>query len=352
MLKNIINTIHQIFNVVSKNLKSIGFKAGRLRFNRLKNHNEYSFKNKQKFELQQKEYVNFWMYRIFIMWIVLYLLIYFIFILQVIPQNLFIQRILGIMVIIILAIIIIVLLIIECIGHLMMSYIFGVPLLAFLLTYVICSCIKHSQVILFAYFIVCLISYSFFIFILPINIFRKITPQIVFLPIISSIVVQLITNYRDVMLNYTMSGITDKVSNSFFKDNFMPIKSKSDFIKFLYEMYVYLFVERKTNIFYNQLAELCGGITLTFLIGGIIVTIRTHYLDSKADKKWKNIIYSSSVKYNDLIECAYIGGRNYENLILSNVDFIKIIKDEEKDISEEKSWKERMKDWFKSMFKR
>ncbi|MDK6869433.1 hypothetical protein, partial [Lactobacillus paragasseri] len=66
----------------------------------------------------------------------------------------------------------------------------------------------------------------------------------------------------------------------------------------------------------------------------------------------KNIIYSSSVKYNDLIECAYIGGRNYENLILSNVDFIKIIKDEEKDISEEKSWKERMKDWFKSMFKR
>ncbi len=36
MLKNIINTIHQIFNVVSKNLKSIGFKAGRLRFNRLK----------------------------------------------------------------------------------------------------------------------------------------------------------------------------------------------------------------------------------------------------------------------------------------------------------------------------
>lgn len=90
MLKNIINTIHQIFNVVSKNLKSIGFKAGRLRFNRLKNHNEYSFKNKQKFELQQKEYVNFWMYRIFIMWIVLYLLIYFIFILQVIPQNLFI----------------------------------------------------------------------------------------------------------------------------------------------------------------------------------------------------------------------------------------------------------------------
>lgn len=54
MLKNIINTIHQIFNIVSKNLKSIGFKAGRLTFNRLKNHNEYSFKNKQKFELQQK----------------------------------------------------------------------------------------------------------------------------------------------------------------------------------------------------------------------------------------------------------------------------------------------------------
>ena len=349
MLKNIINTIQLIFNIISKNLKSIGFKAERLRFNRLKKHDGYSFKNKQKFELQQKEYVNFWMYRIFIIWIVLYLMIYFI--LQVIPQNLFIQRILEIMVVMILAMISIAFLIIECIEHSMMSYIFGDPLFAFLLTYVICNYIKHPQAILFAYFIVCLISYSFFILILPINIFRKITPQLVFLPVISSIAVQLTTNYKDIIFNYTMNGISDKVSSSFFKDDFMSLKSKADFIKCVYEMYTYLFVERKTNMFYNQLAELCGGITLTFLIGGIIVTIRTHYLDSKANKKWKNIIYSSSVKYNDLIECAYIGGRNYENLILSNVDFIKIIKDEEKDISEEKPWKERMKVWFKSMFK-
>ena len=108
-------------------------------------------------------------------------------------------------------------LIIECIEHSMMSYIFGVPLFAFLLTYVICNYIKHPQAILFAYFIVCLISYSFFILILPINIFRKITPQLVFLPVISSIAVQLTTNYKDIIFNYTMNGISDKVSSSFLK---------------------------------------------------------------------------------------------------------------------------------------
>lgn len=348
MLKNIINTIHKILNVVSKNLKSIGFKAGRLRFNRLKNHNGYRFKNKQKFELQQKEYMNLWLYRIITLYLLICLLAFPSLIISKINFR-FIMLSYGIMLLLALAIMIVGFLIIEFIAHPIISYILVVPLLAVLLAYMICNRPNNSNGMLFAYFIVCLVLYSLFILILPINIFRKISPQFAFIPILSSIAVQLATNYKEIIFNYSMNDVSDKISNSFLKDNFTYIKSKADFIKCVYDMYVYLFVERKTNIFYNQLAELCGGITLTFLIGGIIVTIKTHYLDSKANKKWKNIIYSSSVKYNDLIECAYIGGRNYENLILSNVDFIKIIKEEEKDISEEKSWKERMKDRFKSL---
>lgn len=343
--KNIMNQIRQIFNRIHKNLKSIGLEADRLNIEQLKSYSDYKFKNKQKFESQQRRYIQMWIYRILVIYIFIYLFFLFILIISQIRLK-FILFIGGIMVLVAVAMTLIALLIIEFIKHPMISYIFGVPVLAISLTYAICSSRQLSKATLLTYFIVCLILYSLFILILPINIFRKITPQIAFLPVISSIAVQLATNYRDIIFNYTMNGISDKVSNSFFKNDFTSLRSRADLIKCVYEMYIYLFVERKTNMFYNQLAELCGGITLTFLIGGVIITIRTHHLDLKANKKWKNIIYSSSIRYSDLIECAYIGGRNYENLILNNVNFIKVIKDEEKDISKEKSWKEKIKEKF------
>lgn len=248
MLKNIINTIQRIFNIISKNLKSIGFKAGRLRFNRLKNYDGYSFKNKQKFELQQKEYMNLWLYRIVTLYLVTWLLALPGLIISKTKSRFIIIVYMG-MLLLVLVIMIIGFLIIELILHPMISYMLVVPALAILLAYMIFSRPNNSNGMLFVYFIVCLVLYSLFILILPINIFRKINPQFTFIPILSSIVVQLATNYKD------------------------------------------------------------------------------------------------------LIECAYIGGRNYENLILSNVNFIKLIKDKEKGISKEKSWKERMKDRFKSMCK-
>lgn len=153
------------------------------------------------------------------------------------------------MLLLVLVIMIIGFLIIELILHPMISYMLVVPALAILLAYMICSRPNNSNGMLFVYFVVCLVLYSLFILILPINIFRKINPQFTFIPILSSIVVQLATNYKDLIFNFTMNGMSYKASSSFFRDNFMPIKSKTDFIKCLYEMYVYLFVERKTIYF-------------------------------------------------------------------------------------------------------
>lgn len=135
-----------------------------------------------------------------------------------------------------------------------------------------------------------------------------------------------------------------KVENMLFSNNFLTIKNKEDFVKKFYEMYNYILSNKASDSFYNQLSVLISGLTFTFTIGGIFIIIRTHYLDRKANKKWKDLIYSDCVQYKDLKECAYIGGTDYENLILNNQQYLVNIKNEEKNIEKEKNWKDRIID--------
>ena len=92
-----------------------------------------------------------------------------------------------------------------------------------------------------------------------------------------------------------------------------------------------------------------SGLTLTFIICRILITIRIHCLDRRANRKCKELIYSDCVQYGDLKECAYIGGTNYENLILNNPQYLEIIKNEETNIEEEKNWRDRIRDKIKSV---
>ena len=101
--------------------------------------------------------------------------------------------------------------------------------------------------------------------------------------------------------------------------------------------------ENKANEFYNQISIIFAGLILTFVISSIIVTCRTHQLDVKANKIWKNIVYSEvkDIQYKHLVECAYIGGTKYENLLLNNPQFLKIVKNNEQDILSEQDWEDK-----------
>ncbi len=306
----------------------------------LKNHIGYSFKNKQEFQSNQKQFVDTWRNRVFVMYIIGLIMLFMISKLE--------PRILVWFTISLISMVFITIMLSVFIKYTFVSYVFIIPLFDYAIA---SSVFEQSRQIFLLYLTLCFVSYIAFVIFLPINIFRKITPRLAFIPTIITIVTQIVLSYKDVIFSLMTNNVSDKVTHSLFDDTYLNVRNEKDFINMLYAVYNYIFVEKKYNEFYNLLSMLSIGITLTFLIGGILVTLRTYLLDSKAKKKWRSIIFSTEVSYKTLLECAYIGGTEYENLILSNSQYLNIIKENEENIGDEKDWKERFheikKNWKK-----
>lgn len=307
----------------------------------LKAHIGYSFKNKQIFRSKQKQFVDSWSCKIGGWCFLIYLLLVglSIFKLLNLVVMLVILGFLGLLIILTVAII-------ALVKYPYISYIVLIPLLNYGVAYVTVQVVNQNELLLIFYLILCLISYTLLMLFLPINIFRKMTPQLAFIPPIITILSQMIAEYKNVLFNLMTNNINKKLTNEFLNNGYLVIKNKNDFINAFYEIYNYLLLENKANEFYNQISVVFAGLTLTFLISGVIVTLRTYRLDLKANKMWKNIIYSEvkDIQYKDLVKCAYIGGTKYENLLLNNPQFLQIVKDNEEKIANEKNWKDKTQD--------
>jgi len=315
----------------------------RQNFKNLRNHTDYSFKNKQLFREKQNKVADIILLRISVIYIVALILI------ALIGNALKNTNLILFLLISLLVIVGLVFVIGIIIERPFFSYILFLPLIDIGIAYTIASFTNQVRLIFLFYVGICIIASFIFVFILPINIFRKLTPQLAFIPPIITIVSQTIMGYKNFLFNLMTNNVSGKVENMLFSNNYLTIKNKKDFVKKFFEMYNYILTNKVSNSFYNQLSVLISGLTLTFIIGGILITIRTHCLDRRANRKWKELIYSDCVKYGDLKECAYIGGTNYENLILNNPQYLEIIKNEEKDIEEEKKWRDRIRDKIKSV---
>lgn len=304
----------------------------------LQNHIDYSFKNKQNFRKKQNQFADIIFYRIIIIYlatdIIITLIDYFLK-----NDNLTIPLLSSLLVITGFAVAVYI-----TIEHPFLSYTLLVPLIDIGVAYYIAKSFVQLKLLFLFYIVICVITYVVFVFILQINLLRKITPQLAFIPPIIAIVSQTVIKYKNLLFDLMTNNMSGKVEKMLFNDNYLVIKNKKDFVKKFYEMYSYISVNRTSDIFYNQLSVWISGLTLTFVIGGIFITIRTHYLNARANKKWKELIYSNSVQYKDLRECAYIGGTEYENLILNNPQFLKKIKAAEKNIEKEKGWEDRIRD--------
>lgn len=308
-------------------------------FRDLKKHTDYSFKNKQKFRIKQKKFADkasvifAFFYLVFI--IILFAFCYFYF--NSIVLILLITIVLFMMMSFILFIII---------KHPYLSYVMVIPLLNVGSTYIIIYYLKHLDLTLIIYMILCSVVYLIVIIVLPINIFRRLTPQLAFIPSIITILSQLVVGYKHSLFNLFTNNTLIQIENQLFNSDYLSLNKREDFIKRIYQICNYLLMERKSELFYSQISLVMSGITLTFIIGGIAVTARTHILNLRANKLWKALIYhsaESTPKYDELLECAYLGGKSYENLILNNPQFLKIIKTQEKNIENEESWKDRIK---------
>lgn len=80
----------------------------------------------------------------------------------------------------------------------------------------------------------------------------------------------------------------------------------------------YFFEKEIKNTLNSYISIMSSGLTLSFVIGGFIVTKRVNKSKKKAREIYRKKIITDNFNYKDLKECSYYGGEEYEHLLLNN----------------------------------
>lgn len=173
------------------------------------------------------------------------------------------------------------------------------------------------------------ICYVLYVLILPLHILRKLNKKTVIisaiLTISSTVLIQFSSLFTNIMINEHQMFLKKEMikRDTSFSKEIINFLSNEDIINIINHFIRKELMEEFTGIF----SLLTVGLTLSFLIGGLLVNLRL----SKAKKKAKTILYSSllaniDMEYEILIKCAYLGGDEYESIIMSNSNLLQIIK--------------------------
>lgn len=73
------------------------------------------------------------------------------------------------------------------------------------------------------------------------------------------------------------------------------------------------------------------AITISYIVGGLIIDRKIWKSDANAKAIYRTIVTSDNFHdYMLIVKCAYLGGDEYENLLLDNSKFLKIILENER----------------------
>ena len=95
----------------------------------------------------------------------------------------------------------------------------------------------------------------------------------------------------------------------------------------------YFAVKEATSQVISAVSLLSTVLTVSYLVGGLIINSKIQSNKNKAGQLYRECIKNAdSVKYDQLRKCAFWGGEDYENLLLSNPQFQRVILDIESEI--------------------
>lgn len=304
---------------------------------RLYSYHRYKIKNKSEYRMYQKDIINRIEFKVCTKFAIILILLTLL--IRGFANTKFIPF-LDILAIIVFILYGSIMLLLWGISHPILMYIIGVPIISIMIATL------HRYYYMFFCLIICVCLYIILIFCLPVNMFKSITVKISFIPTIISIGTLLISNNKSYIFNFMTNGAEEKVITSI-KNLNLTLTSKRKFAESIVKVFQYLYVEIQANHFYGELSVLAAELTIPFLVGSILVILKTSFYDWEANRKWRCISFSNNVTYDDLIECAYYGGKKYENLILANPNYLKVIKDNENYIE-----KDIKKNFFEKMVNR
>lgn len=181
---------------------------------------------------------------------------------------------------------------------------------------------------LIVYLIIAILICSFIVFTSPMYTLRRIYKKAL---VITSLFTITTIFFREFILNYFFNYIN---SNSGLLTGELIEKIKeisNNSSLFTENTLIMSILEGFKGIENISFIILIGNIV--YLIATLIIHLRVSINKRKAKEEYMNIIINEdTIKYKDLVSCAYKGGGEYENLLLSNEKTRNIIMNNEKNI--------------------
>ncbi|MDF3335229.1 hypothetical protein [Lacticaseibacillus rhamnosus] len=197
------------------------------------------------------------------------------------------------------------------------------------------------------YLLITAILYFLFSLFFPVFILRRLSERTAMfgglVSIASVIISQILLNFSTRYFEGKLQTLTvQNIRNS--SDISAPIKriiiSNPDLLKVVR----YFVVKEATSQIISVTSLVITLLTVSYLIGGLIVNRKVRNNKNKAKNLYRECIKQADfVRYEQLKLCAFWGGEEYENLLLNNSKFQRIILDEESEIPvSDTPWQERL----------
>lgn len=199
------------------------------------------------------------------------------------------------------------------------------------------------------------ICYFIFTRALPLHFLRKLNFSIVIisalLTIFTTVLIQSSPTFTEMLLNNEKILLTKEVvqEESTFSNKIKNFLTNEDVMNTINHFIMKEFTTEITNI----LSLISAGITLSFLIGSLLVSLRISKAKVSAKEKLYTLLISGNeIKYEKLVEYAYKGGEECESIILSNPECLNVIRKHEIMVSPPPKTlcRDKMKSFLKKLF--
>lgn len=176
------------------------------------------------------------------------------------------------------------------------------------------------------------ICYFIFTRALPLHFLRKLNFSIVIisalLTIFTTVIIQSSPTFTKMLLNNEEILLTKEMvqEETAFSNEIKDFLTNEDVMNAINHFIMKEFTTEFTNI----LSLISAGITLSFLIGSLLVSLRISKAKvSTKEKLYTLVISGNEIKYEKLVEYAYKGGEECESIILSNPECLDVIRKHE-----------------------
>lgn len=173
--------------------------------------------------------------------------------------------------------------------------------------------------------------YGIFVMICPADVLRQIDAKTIVITVLTTLILTLLSYWLTEYLNWYLNNgdyflTIDKVENfddinikKFFTDNQEFIEITNYFIK-----------KELFNTLDSYVSFFSSLVAISYSIGAMFILLNITNKKRKANLIYREMLINSTINYENIIKCIYLGGQEYENHFLNNDKARDIILEKEK----------------------